>query len=107
MQFVKYAADGSIEASANFRFPGSVPAREEVVRNEEGQLVYKSDINELHEAAIRGARAAEQAAAEAAIEIEAQRVPDLEDATIDLAAYIAELEERIVALESEKEAVNG
>lgn len=36
---------------------------------------------------------------EAARIAEAQRVPDLEDATIDLAAYIAELEERIAVLE--------
>lgn len=105
--YVRYNPDNTIAASATWPAPGMVPAREEVVRNEEGQLVYKSDLNEVHEAAIRAARAAEQAAAEAEAEAEAQRVPDLEDATIDLAAYIAELEERIVALETEKEAVNG
>ena len=42
---------------------------------------------------------AEREAQEAARIAEAQRVPDLEDATIDLAAYIAELEKRITVLE--------
>lgn len=47
---------------------------------------------------------AEREAQEAARIAEAQRVPDLEDATIDLASYIAELEERIITLETAKEA---
>lgn len=42
---------------------------------------------------------AEREAQEAARIAEAQRIPDLEDATIDLAAYIAGLEERIAVLE--------
>ena len=39
-------------------------------------------------------------AAKAKAAAEAQRIPDVEDATIDLAEYIAELEERIAQLEA-------
>lgn len=46
-------------------------------------------------------------AQESARMAETQRIPDLEDATIELAEYIAELEERITALESERIATNG
>lgn len=56
MQYVKYNNDGSIWSAADWPFPGSVPAREEVVRNDEGQLVYKSDLDEAHEQAIRDQR---------------------------------------------------
>ena len=38
MQYVKYAADGSIEASANFQFPGSVKVDYNVVRAYDGRL---------------------------------------------------------------------
>lgn len=40
-------------------------------------------------------------------EAEAQRVPDLEDATVELAEYVVSLEERIAELEAKLEANNG
>lgn len=53
MAYIKLSDDGAIEQAANWQFPGSVPAKESVVRDEEGQLVYKSALNEAHEQAIR------------------------------------------------------
>ena len=53
MTYVKYNPDNTIAASANWPAPGMVPAREEVVRTEEGQLVYKSELDEKHEEEIR------------------------------------------------------
>ncbi len=50
---------------------------------------------------------AEQARLKAAAEAEAQRVPDLEDATVELADYVVSLEERIAELEAKLEANNG
>lgn len=43
---------------------------------------------------------AEQERLRAEAEAEAQRVPDLEDATVELADYITSLEERIIELEN-------
>jgi len=120
MTYVRYTPDNTIAASATWPAPGMVPAREEVVRNEEGQLVYKSDLDEAHEQAIRDQREAERIAAEEAQAAEEARVPDLEDAVaelgtvmdeetttnsdaiVDLAEYVAFLEERITALEGGK-----
>lgn len=45
----------------------------------------------------------EQARLEAEAKAEDQRVPDLEDAAVDLATYIADLELRIAELEAAKE----
>ena len=42
----------------------------------------------------------EELAEQARIEAEAQRVPDLEDATVELADYVVSLEERIAELEA-------
>ena len=42
MRYVKYAADGSIEASAVFQFPGSQRVNFEVLRGYDGRL-YKAD----------------------------------------------------------------
>ena len=50
---------------------------------------------------------AEQARLQAEAEAEAQRVPDLEDATVELADYVVSLEERIAELEARLEANNG
>ena len=50
---------------------------------------------------------AEQERLRAEAEAEAQRVPDLEDATVELAEYVVSLEERIAELEAKLEANNG
>ena len=50
---------------------------------------------------------AEQERLQAEAEAEAQRVPDLEDATVELADYVVSLEERIAELEARLEANNG
>lgn len=102
MQYIQIK-DGKIMAVADWAFPDSTPAPEEVVRNEEGQFVFKSQIDEAHEQAIRDKREADRIAAEEAKAAEEARVPDLEDATVDLANYIADLELRIAELEAAKE----
>lgn len=52
MQYVQIK-DNKILAMADWQFPDSIPAKEEVVKNEEGQLVFKSELNESHEESIR------------------------------------------------------
>lgn len=100
MQYIQLSSDNKILAVADWQFPDSTLATEEVVRNEEGAFVFKSELDEAHEQAIRDKREADRLAAEEAQAAEAQRLPDVEDATIDLAAYIAELEGRIAQLEA-------
>ena len=56
MQYITLDANNKITAVADWQFPGSVPAREEVVRTEEGQFVFKSALDEAHEQAIRDQR---------------------------------------------------
>ena len=41
---------------ADWQFPDSVPAKEEVVRTEEGQFVFKSELDEAHEEQVRTER---------------------------------------------------
>lgn len=106
MQYIQIK-DGKIMAVTDWQFPDSIPAKEEVVRNEEGQFVFKSELDETHEQAVRDKREADRLAAEEAKAAEEARVPDLEDATVDLATYIAELDARIAELEAAKEAKNG
>lgn len=56
MQYVTLNEHGKITASANWPFSGSTPAKEEVVRNEEGQFVYKSQLDVVYEESIRQKR---------------------------------------------------
>lgn len=103
MQYIQLSQDNKIMAVADWQFPDSVPAPEEIVRNEEGQFVFKSELDEANEQAIRDKREADRIAAEEAKVAEEARVPDLEDAAVDLANYIADLELRIAELEAAKE----
>jgi len=102
MQYIAINKNGSITAVADWCFEGSVPAEREVVYDVDGQLAYKDELDEAHENAVREARKQAEMDAKANAVAEAQRVPDLEDATIDLAAYVATLEKRIAALEMGK-----
>lgn len=56
MQYITLSANNQITAVADWQFPGSILAKEEVVRNEEGRLVFKSALDEAHEQAIRDQR---------------------------------------------------
>lgn len=56
MQYITLDSNNKITAVADHKFLGSILAKEEVVRNEEGQYVFKSDLDEEHEQAIRDQR---------------------------------------------------
>ena len=49
MQYITFNSDGKISAVADWQFPDSVPAKEEVVRNVDGQFVFKSELDFTHE----------------------------------------------------------
>ena len=56
MQYITFNENGKISAVADWQFPDSVPAKEEVVRNEEGQYVFKSELDLTHEEYVRTER---------------------------------------------------
>lgn len=56
MQYITLDTNSKITAVADWQFPGSIPAKEEVVHTEEGQFVFKSALDEAHEQAIREQR---------------------------------------------------
>ena len=58
------------------------------------------DKGDYYEAVEPSAPTEEDLAEQARIEAEMQRVPDLEDATVELADYVVSLEERIAELEA-------
>ena len=56
MQYITLDKNGKISALADWQFPDSVPAQEEVVRTEEGQFVFKSELDLTHEEYVRTER---------------------------------------------------
>lgn len=115
--------NGKIMAMSIYPFDGAEETNKTVIRKEDGTLAFHEDVDMAQEAVIRLSREEREKHIEEEIRAEAQRVPDLEDAVmelaevvttetednsnaiVDLASYVAEMEARIAALEAAKEKV--
>ena len=94
---IPHPDDASIPASVQEEFAGIWESVDEYVKANPEKLVSEKPLE----------MSPEQNTLMSAMEEEAKRVPDLEDATVELADYVVSLEERIAELEARLEANNG
>lgn len=100
MQYIKYDDNGKIMSLSYFKLDGYEEAKENVIISADGTLKYESEIDQDYESEFLRKRQKDLERINELSLAEAQRLPDVEDAAVDLAAYCSELESRILSLEA-------